>query len=53
MQQLRLELGLERKTEPPIPLDPEVREELVARLAVAIVAVHKGGNRNDGHSASP
>lgn len=51
MQQLRLELGLEQKTEPPIALDPKVREELVARLAVAIVAVLKGG-RDDRHTAS-
>ncbi len=53
MQQLRLELGLKRKSEPPIPLDPKVREELVARMAAALVAVHKGGKRDDRHTASP
>ena len=53
MQQLRFELGLKRKIEPPIPLDAKVRRELVARMAAALVAVHKGGKRDDGHSASP
>lgn len=53
MQQLRLELGLERKGEPPIPLEPQVRKTLVARMAAAIVAVHKGGKRNEGLCEQP
>jgi hypothetical protein len=41
MEQIDLELGLERPTEPAIPLDPDVQERLVALMAGAIIAVHQ------------
>ena len=43
MKQLELGFGIEKKPDPPIPLDTKVQDELVARMASMIITVHKNG----------
>jgi len=48
MQQMKLALGIDGESELPIRLDPRLREELVALMASAILAVHpREGEQND------
>lgn len=49
MEQLRLDVDLQRPPEVPIPLPPDLREDVVARMAEALVAVHQaqGGQDDD------
>ncbi len=47
MEQLTLNTGEEPENELALVLDPRLREELIALMAAAVVAVHeaaKGGN---------
>lgn len=54
MQQMELALEIDGEPELPIRIDPRVREELVAVMALAILAVHqREGERSeekDSHS---
>ena len=48
MEQLRLDIDLEGPPEVPIPLPADVRDEVVARMAEALVAVHQAqGDQDD------
>ncbi len=47
MEQLRLDVDLERPPEVPIPLPPVVHKDVVARMAEAIVAVHQAQGGED------
>ena len=47
MKQLTLNIGVEPENEPALVLDPRLREELIALMAAAVIAVdeaRKGGN---------
>lgn len=52
MEQLILNIGLELGHEPVVVLDPSRREELIAQMAAAVVAVHEArkGENDDGLS---
>jgi hypothetical protein len=47
VEQLRLEIILDLPPEVPIPLPPDVRADVVARMAEALVAVHQGQGEQD------
>jgi hypothetical protein len=47
VEQLTLNIGVEPENEPALVLDPRLREELIALMAAAVIAVdeaRKGGN---------
>ena len=52
MEQLSLDLGVEPENELALVLDPRLREELIALMAAAVVAVHEAwkGGGHDGLS---
>ena len=52
MEQLTLNIGAEPENELALVLDPRLREELIARMAAAVVAVHEArkGGSDDGLS---
>lgn len=43
MKQLTLTLGVESENESVLRLDARLREELIAQMAAAVVAVHEAG----------
>jgi hypothetical protein len=57
MQQMKLGLGIDGESEIPIRLDPRLREELIALMASAILAVHpreeEQNDKNDSPSVEP
>lgn len=47
MEQLTLDIGVGPEKEPAIVLEPRLREELIALMAAAVMAVHEAGKRGD------
>ena len=43
MEQLSLNICVERKNEPVLVLDPQLREELIALMTTVVVTVHEAG----------
>jgi len=52
VEQLTLNIGVEPENEPALVLSPRLREELIALMAAAVVAVHESrkGENDDGLS---
>jgi hypothetical protein len=50
VEQLFLDIGVETENELALVLDPRLREELIALMAAAVVAVHEAwkGGSDDG-----